>query len=74
MKKDIHFIINKSELTYYLSQNNGLSYTVIRGQSGILNDDNSITTLDSIISNFKETIQYTEDFIRSSFEDDVSSY
>ena len=66
--------INKSELTYYLSQNNGLSYTVIRGQSGILNEDNSITTLDLIISNFKKTIQYTEDFIRSSFEDIIKQY
>ncbi len=66
--------IDKSELIYHIRQDNGLTYTIIRGQSGVLNKDNSITTIDKIISNFKENIKYTEEYIKSSFEDIVKEY
>ncbi len=66
--------INKSELIYQISKNNGLSFTIIRSQSGVLNEDNSITTFDKIIANFKENIKYTEEFIKSSFENIIKQY
>jgi Ca2+-binding RTX toxin-like protein len=66
------FVDNK-ELIYQIS-NNGTSYTIIRGSVGVLNEDSSITTLDSIISNFKAGVKYTEEFIKSSFEDIIKEY
>lgn len=67
-------ISDKNQLIYQISSDNGVTYTIIRGDAGVLNEDKSIIKLDAIISNFKEGIKFTEDFIKSSFQDVIDEY
>ncbi len=67
-------IPDKNQLIYQISSDNGVTYTIIRGDAGVLNENKSIITLDAIISNFKEGIKFTEDFIKSTFQDVIDEY
>ena len=67
-------IIDRAEIIFQIKNNNGDIYTISRADSGILNRDNSIITLDKIITNFKQTIAFTEDYIKSSFQDIIDEY
>lgn len=71
---EIGNVIDQSDLIYSLSKDNGSIFTVIRCNAGILNGDGLITTIEAIISGFKETIKYTEEFIKSSYEDIIKQY
>ncbi len=67
-------IIDRAEIVFQIKNNNGDIYTISRADSGILNGDNSIITLDKIITNFRQTIAFTEDYIKSSFQDIIDEY